>query len=107
MPRPAETSVSLVREDGQAVGVLLVVEEVPDRDAAAAFVAKCHDADSGGFSDEPGGKPAVFPTSVAAMAVVSLKMPAEKYEAEPTGEPGLTSTCATAGISWSIERSTE
>src|SRR5262249_11727744 len=32
--------------------------EVPDPKAAADFVAKCHDADTGGFANEPGGKPA-------------------------------------------------
>ena len=55
--------------------------EVPNRDTAAAFVKSCHDVDSGSFADEPGGKPAVFPTAVGAMAVVALKMPVEKYEA--------------------------
>jgi hypothetical protein len=55
--------------------------EVPDPKKAAEFVAKCHDADSGGFANEPGGKPDVFSTAVGAMAVVALKMPVEKYEA--------------------------
>jgi prenyltransferase beta subunit len=53
--------------------------EPPDRKAAAAFVASCHDRDSGGFVDRPGGKPDVALTAVGLMAVVELKMPTEPY----------------------------
>jgi prenyltransferase beta subunit len=55
--------------------------KVPDREAAARFVARCYHADSGGFSDMPGGKSDVFSTAVGLMAVTELKMPAQKYAA--------------------------
>ncbi len=55
--------------------------EVPERAAAAEFVKKCHDKTSGGFADEPGGKPGVAVTAVGLMALVELKIPTEPYEA--------------------------
>src|SRR5580765_6767584 len=55
--------------------------EIPNKDATAKFVASCFDKTSGGFADVPGGKPEVFPTSVALLAVTELGMPAEKYHA--------------------------
>jgi prenyltransferase beta subunit len=54
--------------------------EAADRSAAAGFVKSCHDKDSGGFADHPGGKPDVTLTAVGLMAVVELKMPVEDYE---------------------------
>jgi prenyltransferase beta subunit len=53
--------------------------DVPDRDGAAAFVARCFD-DDGGFRPTPDGKATVSTTAVGAMAVVALKMPLDKYE---------------------------
>jgi hypothetical protein len=53
--------------------------EMTDRKGAARFVASCFDKDSGGFSDQPGGKPDVFTTAVGIMAVTGLEMPAEPY----------------------------
>jgi prenyltransferase beta subunit len=50
-----------------------------DKDACSKFVASCYDAESGGFSDVPKGKPGVFETAVGLMAVAELKMPMEKY----------------------------
>jgi prenyltransferase beta subunit len=54
--------------------------KVPDKDAAAKFVASCHDAKSGGFANLPGGTPDVFSTAIGLMAVVELGMPLEKYK---------------------------
>jgi prenyltransferase beta subunit len=42
--------------------------------AAAHFVQSCFDAESGGFSDQPGGKPDVFSTAVGMMAASELKL---------------------------------
>jgi hypothetical protein len=53
--------------------------DVPKKDACIKFVERCWNAESGGFSDEPKGKPDVFSTAVGLMAVVELKMPTEKY----------------------------
>jgi hypothetical protein len=53
--------------------------DIKDKDACIKFVASCHDAESGGFSDVPKGKPGVFETAVGLMAVTELKMPADKY----------------------------
>jgi hypothetical protein len=54
--------------------------EVPRKESAAKFVAGCFDKDSGGFADLPGGKPDVFSSAVALMAVVELKMPLENFQ---------------------------
>lgn len=53
--------------------------EPRDRQACARFVARCFDPGSGGFADQPGGKPDVPTTAVGLMAVVELQMPREKY----------------------------
>jgi hypothetical protein len=53
--------------------------EVPNRTACAQFVDRCFDAKTGCFADTPGGKADVFTTSVGMLAVVDLKMPADKY----------------------------
>lgn len=53
----------------------------PNKEACVKFVESCFDADSGGFTDVPGGKPDVFTTAVGLMAVVGLNMPVEKYAA--------------------------
>jgi hypothetical protein len=52
---------------------------IKDKDACIKFVASCYDAESGGFSDVPKGRPGVFETAVGLMAVTELKMPADKY----------------------------
>lgn len=53
--------------------------KVPDKNAAAKFVASCYDKDSGGFANMPGGKPEVFVTAVGIMAVPALDMPVKDY----------------------------
>ncbi len=55
-----------------------------DREACAAYVAKCFDKESGGFATQPGGKAAWLATAVGIMAVVDMKMPTEPYAAEVT-----------------------
>jgi prenyltransferase beta subunit len=45
-----------------------------------AFVKSCHDAESGGFADTPGGKPDVVLTAVGLMALVALDIPTKPYE---------------------------
>jgi hypothetical protein len=55
--------------------------EAPDRAGAARFVVSCHDKESGGFADVPGGKADVTLTAVGAMALVELRLPTEPYEA--------------------------
>jgi prenyltransferase beta subunit len=54
--------------------------DAKDRDAAATFVKSCFDKDSGGFGDQPGGKPDVTLTAVGAMALVELKQSTAPYE---------------------------
>src|SRR5262245_6091008 len=54
--------------------------EPRDRDAAAKFVDRAFDKDSGGFSNtQPELKPDVVSTAVGLMALVELKMPQDKY----------------------------
>jgi hypothetical protein len=50
-----------------------------DSAAAAAFIEKCYDKDSGGFVDFPKGKPDVAVTAVGIMAVVAADMPTKSY----------------------------
>ncbi len=57
--------------------------DAKDRDAAVTFVKSCFDKDSGGFADQPGGKPDVILTAIGAMALVELKQSTAPYE------PGL------------------
>jgi prenyltransferase beta subunit len=47
--------------------------EVANAKGCLAFVRKCRDEKSGGFADEPGGKPSVILTSVGLMALAELK----------------------------------
>ena len=55
--------------------------DIPNKDACIKYVDSCFDPKWGGFSDMPNGKPGVFETAVGLMAVVELKMPADKYVA--------------------------
>ncbi len=50
-----------------------------DKKACEKFVQNCFDAQSGGFCDQPGGKPDVFTTAVGLMAVGELKLPMKNY----------------------------
>jgi hypothetical protein len=55
--------------------------EIPDKAACADFVKSCFDMASGGFADQPGGKPNVEVTAVGVMVVAELKLTAESSEA--------------------------
>ena len=55
-----------------------------DKSAAAKFVASCYDATSGGFADQPGGKPDVFSTAVGLMASVEVGVKPESVEKSVT-----------------------
>ncbi|MBM4070148.1 MAG: terpene cyclase/mutase family protein [Planctomycetes bacterium] len=76
-----EKSPSLRTTSAAVRALLYLGAEVPRKADCAKFVVSCFDPASGGFADVPGGKPDVFLTSVGIMAVVALKMPADKYEA--------------------------
>jgi prenyltransferase beta subunit len=53
--------------------------EALDRPGAGKFIERCFDKASGGFADQPGGKPDVVSTAIGIMAVVEVKLPAEEY----------------------------
>jgi prenyltransferase beta subunit len=53
--------------------------KVKDVKGAKDFIARCHDAETGGFADTPGSKADVFTTAVGLMVVAELKLPLEKY----------------------------
>jgi hypothetical protein len=55
--------------------------DIPNKDTCIKYIESCYDAQSGGFSDTPKGKPDMFTTAIGLMAVTELKMPAEKYAA--------------------------
>ena len=52
-----------------------------DRAAAARFIEKCLDRPTGGFADEPGGKPGTITTDVGILAAVEVSLPPETYAA--------------------------
>jgi prenyltransferase beta subunit len=52
-----------------------------DKEAAAKFVMRCYDAESGAFAGSPNGKADVFTTAVGLMAAVELKL-GERIDAE-------------------------
>jgi prenyltransferase beta subunit len=54
--------------------------EAKDVAACKKFVLSCHDKKTGGFADQPGGKPDVILTSIGLMALVELKVPTTPYE---------------------------
>ena len=58
--------------------------DLPNKEKCIKFVESCWDAEAGAFADEPKGKPDVFTTAVGLMAVVELKMPADKYVSAAT-----------------------
>jgi prenyltransferase beta subunit len=53
--------------------------ELADKAACTDFVKSCFDKASGGFADQPGGKPAVGSTAVGLMALVELKADTEPF----------------------------
>jgi prenyltransferase beta subunit len=55
--------------------------DISNKGACIKYVDSCFDPKSGGFTDVPNGKPGVFETAVGLMAVVELKMRADKYVA--------------------------
>jgi prenyltransferase beta subunit len=54
--------------------------EAKDVAACKKFVLSCHDKKTGGFADQPRGKPDVILTSIGLMALVELKVPTAPYE---------------------------
>jgi hypothetical protein len=53
---------------------------VAHKEPCKQFVVSCLDEKTGGFANEPGGKPDPIVTAVGLMALVELKVPTEKYE---------------------------
>jgi hypothetical protein len=79
-PAPNIRIVPTLRATSSAVRTLHYLGgELKNKEAVVKFVESCWDAEAGGFSDMPKGKPGVFETAVGLMAVVELKMPADKY----------------------------
>jgi hypothetical protein len=53
--------------------------ELADKAACTEFVKSCFDKSSGGFADQPGGKPTVSTTAVGLMALVELQADTEPF----------------------------
>src|SRR5262245_31774598 len=71
---------SSLRSTSSALRALKYFGGAPkDKKAAADFVAKCFDKESGGFVDHPRGKPDVTTTAIGIMAVVEVKLSTEPY----------------------------
>ena len=54
--------------------------EAKDIVSCKKFVLACHDKKTGGFANQPGGKPDTILTAVGLMALVELKIPMAPYE---------------------------
>jgi prenyltransferase beta subunit len=81
-PTAANKGMPTLRSTSSAVRALHYLKgEIPDQDGAVKFIAGCFDAQSGGFSDAPGGKADVVTTAIGLMAVAELKMPVDQYRA--------------------------
>jgi len=80
-PKSKPAKVPTLRATSSAVRALKYLGgDVPNPKGCAQFVAECFDKSSGGFADQPKGKPDVFTTAVGLMAVTELKMP-DSYHA--------------------------
>ena len=80
-PTAGRREVSSLRATTSALRALKYFGGEPrDRDACVKYVQNAFDAQAGGFFDvQPSVKPDVFATAAGLMAVVELKLPAEKY----------------------------
>jgi prenyltransferase beta subunit len=72
---------SLRATNGAVKGLIHFGGEIPDKAACADFVKRCFDKETGGFADQPGGKPNVEVTAGGVMVVAELKIAAEPSEA--------------------------
>ena len=72
---------SLRATNGAVKGLNHFGGEILDKAACADFVKSCFDKESGGFADQPGGKPNVEVTAVGVMVVAELKIAAESSDA--------------------------
>jgi prenyltransferase beta subunit len=81
LPAANRQSKSGLRSTSSALRALKYFQGAPkDKPAAADFVAKCFDKDTGGFAGRPGGTPDVPTTAVGLMAVVELGNTTGKVE---------------------------
>lgn len=80
-PKPGEKPLAPgLRASSSALRALKYFGGAPkNKDACAKFIESCFDKDSGGFADQPGGKPDVATTAIGLMAVVEVKGPVERY----------------------------
>jgi prenyltransferase beta subunit len=81
-PKSADNKLtkSSLRRTPAALRALKYFDGAPkDARAAAAFISKCYDKDSGGFADSPGGKPDVTTTAIGIIAVAEVKLPNEPF----------------------------
>jgi prenyltransferase beta subunit len=79
LPAPKAEQPSLRATSSGARALKYFGGEIPQRQAASDFVARCFDSTTGGFADLPGGKPDTTTTAVGLMAVVELKLPTARF----------------------------
>jgi prenyltransferase beta subunit len=81
LPSANRQGKSGLRSTSSALRALNYFQGAPkDKQAAADFVTKCFDNDTGGFADRPGGTPDVPTTAIGLMAVVELGNTTGKVE---------------------------
>lgn len=79
LPQPSLRATSAAVRAWKYLGGEKLGRAFPNRDRHAAFVLKCYDPRTGGFAEEPGGRPDVTLTSVGVMAALELGVPKEKF----------------------------
>lgn len=76
---PLDTAPGLRATSGGVRSLGFLGQPVPNKEKHAAFVLKCYDPATGGFADQPGGKPDVPMTAIGVIASAELGIPKEKY----------------------------
>jgi prenyltransferase beta subunit len=78
-PGPGQTKSSIGSTSSALRAIKYSGGKLEDTASASEFVKGCYDKASGGFADQPGGKPAVAQTAIGLMALVELKIDPEPF----------------------------
>jgi prenyltransferase beta subunit len=78
-PGPGQPQSSLGATSSALRAIKYSGGKLEDTASASEFVKGCYDKATGGFADQPGGKPATAQTAIGLMALVELKIDPEPY----------------------------
>ncbi len=79
VPGPGQAQSSIGSTSSALRAIKYSGGKLDDTASASEFVKGCYDKTSGGFADQPGGKPAVAQTAIGLMALVELKIDPEPF----------------------------